>query len=142
MLSVGGRPHLTRFRTPYGEPFQVGAAAPGYAEMRTLSARYAVHVGWQMDSADSSCDDCKFTGAQIAKNVETLVGNAPGAGQWGLVLMHGTYPWTYDAVKLLLDPVSGYFKTHNFKIGTVEDAICWKYGKHSWELVGQGRTAN
>ena len=53
------------------------------------------------------------------------------------VLMHATYPWTYDAVKLLLDPQAGYLKMHNFRVGTVEDAVCWKYGKHSWELVSQ-----
>ena len=26
---------------------------------------------------------------------------------------------------------------HGFRIGTVEDAVCWKYGKHSWELAKQ-----
>jgi hypothetical protein len=26
---------------------------------------------------------------------------------------------------------------HGFKLATVEDAICWKYGKHSWEIVQQ-----
>lgn len=143
-LSGGARPHLTRFRSPYGEPFQAGQ--PNLEAMSNLVARYAVHIGWQMDSEDSSCDDCKFTGMQIAGNVERAVGNAPGGGQWGIILMHGTYPWTYDAVKLLLDPKTGYFKTHNFRIGTVEDAICWKYGKHSWEiatqLVGQKRDPN
>jgi hypothetical protein len=51
--------------------------------------------------------------------------------------MHGTYPWTYDAVKMLFDPTTGYIKTHKFRVGTVEDAICWKYGKHSWEIIQQ-----
>jgi hypothetical protein len=23
------------------------------------------------------------------------------------------------------------------RLGTVEDAICWKFGKHSWEIVQQ-----
>ncbi|HVR62991.1 MAG TPA: polysaccharide deacetylase family protein [Polyangia bacterium] len=135
MLSGGGRPHLTRFRAPYGEPFQAGT--PNLIPMQTLVARYAVNIGWQMDSEDSLCDNCKYTGVQIAGNVERAVGNAPGAGQWGVILMHGTYPWTYDAAKLLLDPQMGYFKIHNFRVGTVEDAVCWKYGKHSWEIVSQ-----
>jgi hypothetical protein len=134
-VSSGGRPHLTRFRAPYGEPFQAGT--PRLAEMRALVAKYAVHIGWQMDSLDSNCDECKYTGAAIAGNVEKLMGNAPGAGQWGIVLMHGTYPWTYDAAKLLLDPTTGYVQTHGFKVATAEDVVCWKYGKHSWEIVQQ-----
>jgi hypothetical protein len=144
MLSKGGRPHLTRFRAPYGEPFQAGT--PNLAQAQALVAKYGVDVGWAMDSGDSACDDCMYTGVMIAGTVERAIGNGPGGGSWGTILMHGTYPWTYDAVKLLLDPNTGYLKTHGFRIGTVEDAICWKYGKHSWEIVaqlaGQARTPN
>jgi hypothetical protein len=28
------------------------------------------------------------------------------------------------------------------KLATIEDAFCWKYGKHSWELVGNGTMPN
>ena len=45
-------------------------------------------------------------------------------------------PWTHDALPILFGP-SGYLAQHGFKLGTVEDAICWKYGKHSWEIVQQ-----
>jgi len=131
-LSMGGRPHLTRFRAPYGEPFQGGNAGA----IATIVGKYAVHVGWQMDSTDSLCDNCKYTGAQIAKKVTDQIGTGPGKGQsWGIVLMHGTYPWSYEAAKILFDPTTGYVKTHGFRLGTVEDVICWKYGKHSWELI-------
>jgi peptidoglycan/xylan/chitin deacetylase (PgdA/CDA1 family) len=131
-LSMGGRPHLTRFRAPYGEPFQAG----GGGAIATIVGKYAVHVGWQMDSTDSLCDNCKYTGAQIAKKVTDQIGTGPGKGKaWGIVLMHGTYPWSYDAAKILFDPTTGYIKTHGFRLGTVEDVICWKYGKHSWELI-------
>ena len=51
--------------------------------------------------------------------------------------MHGTYPWSLGELKGLLDPKTGYLTTHKFRRGTVEDAICWKYGKHSWELIAE-----
>jgi hypothetical protein len=50
--------------------------------------------------------------------------------------MHSTYPWTHDALPILLG-ANGYFATHGFRVGTVEDAICWKYGMHSWDIVQQ-----
>jgi hypothetical protein len=139
MLSNGGRPNLTRFRAPYGEPFQVGGGA--IAAIKTLTKKYAVHVGWSFDTQDSKCDNgvppC-VTGTQIADAVKGFIGTAPGQGTgWGVILMHGTYPWTYEAVKTLFDPKTGYLATHKFKVATVEDAICWKYGKHSWEIIQQ-----
>jgi len=76
-----------------------------------------------------------FTGDMIAQNVINLVGTAPGSGTaYGVLLQHATYPWTYDALPKLYGK-DGYFAKHGFRIGTVEDAICWKYGKHSWEIV-------
>jgi len=139
MLSNGGRPYLTRFRAPYGEPFQVGGGA--IQAVKGVVKKYAVHVGWSFDTQDSKCDSgappC-ITATQVADAVKAYLGNAPGTGTgWGVILMHGTYPWTYEAVKTLFDPQTGYIKTHGFKLGTVEDAICWKYGKHSWELIQQ-----
>ena len=135
-VSNGGRKHLTRFRAPYGEPFQ--GAGPGLAVVRPIVARYAVHVGWQIDSLDSHCDTCKYPGQKIADNVIARIGTGPGKGQsWGIVLMHSTYPWSYEAAKILFDPRTGYVPRAGFRLGTVEDVICWKYGKHSWELVQQ-----
>jgi peptidoglycan/xylan/chitin deacetylase (PgdA/CDA1 family) len=137
-LSNGGRPHLTRFRAPYGEPFQ--AQGPGLSMVEAVVAKFAVQVGWNFDSGDSSCDSTTapcFTGQQIANNVIQHIGSGPGKGQgWGIVLMHGTYPWTRDALPILFGS-KGYLAKHGFKIGTVEDAICWKYGKHSWQIVQQ-----
>jgi peptidoglycan/xylan/chitin deacetylase (PgdA/CDA1 family) len=142
MLSNGGRPYLTRFRAPYGEPFQVGGGA--IQAVKGVVKKYAVHVGWSFDTQDSKCDSgvppC-ITATQVADSVKAYLGNAPGSGTgWGVILMHGTYPWTYEAIKTLFDPQTGYIKTHGFRLGTVEDAICWKYGKHSWELI-QGLNA-
>jgi peptidoglycan/xylan/chitin deacetylase (PgdA/CDA1 family) len=137
-LSKGGIPHLTRFRAPYGEPFQV--MGTGLQMAQQVVAKYAVQVGWNLDSGDSTCNSTTapcFTGQQIADNVIQLIGDKPGSGQrWGILLMHGTFPWTHDALPILFGP-SGYLTQHGFKLGTVEDAICWKYGKHSWEIVQQ-----
>jgi peptidoglycan/xylan/chitin deacetylase (PgdA/CDA1 family) len=139
-LSNGGRPHLTRFRPPYGEPFQT--QGQGLADVQAVVAKNAVWVGWNIDSQDSifNSSNCSTmpcpTGSQIAANVESAIGSAPGQGKWGIVLMHSTFPWTHDALPILLGS-SGYLATHGFKLATVEDAICWKYGKHSWEIVQQ-----
>jgi len=35
----------------------------------------------------------------------------------------------------LIDPVTGYLAKNKYRIGTVEDAICWKYGMHSRDVV-------
>jgi peptidoglycan/xylan/chitin deacetylase (PgdA/CDA1 family) len=138
-LSGGGVRNLTRFRAPYGEPFQVQGT--GLDMAKKVVARHAVHIGWDLDDGDSTCDDSRgvpcFTGDQIVQNVVALVGSGPGQGQrHGILLQHSTYPWTYEAAKKLYGK-NGYFATHGFRIGTVEDAVCWKYGKHSWELVKQ-----
>jgi peptidoglycan/xylan/chitin deacetylase (PgdA/CDA1 family) len=141
-MSKGARPHLTRFRAPYGEPYQAQGA--GLSVVEPVVAKYAVEVGWNLDSGDSS--GATYTGQQIATNVENLIGSAPGKGtNWGILLQHGTNPWTHDSLPLLFGP-KGYLATHGFKLATVEDVICWKFGKHSWEIVqqisGQARNPN
>ena len=154
--SNGARPHLTRFRAPFGEPYQAGPGAPGYTFVPEAVSPYAVSVGWNLDSDDSNHDDgtnctdadgnkaaCP-TGASIAATVEKLI-KTPGKGAYGIVLMHGLFGWTHDAIQLLFDPTNGYMVKNKFRIGTVEDAICWKYGKHSWDIVaskGSARSPN
>jgi len=63
-------------------------------------------------------------------------GCGPGAAGWGIVLMHGVLPWTAGALPMLFGP-NGYFTKAGFRIGTVEDAVCWKYGMHSWDVVNK-----
>jgi peptidoglycan/xylan/chitin deacetylase (PgdA/CDA1 family) len=136
--SNGARPHLTRFRAPYGEPFQ--AMSPTLSFVAPVVAKYAVHVGWNLDANDwsyngTSCAVTPCPTAQdIANNVLAQVGAGPGKGQWGILLMHATYPWTHDALPLLFGP-SGEITKRGFRLGTVEDAICWKFGKHSWDII-------
>jgi peptidoglycan/xylan/chitin deacetylase (PgdA/CDA1 family) len=151
-LSNGDRPHLTRFRAPFGSPYASGTVV---SWVQPEVAKYAVSVGWNIDSTDSLWDDgtnctklnsstrgpCP-TGQDIANAVTALIGTAKSGQSWGIVLMHGIFGWTHDAIKILFDPATGYLKSHGFRVGTVEDALCWKYGKHSWEIVGQGRKPN
>jgi hypothetical protein len=157
-LSMGGRPHLTRFRAPFGEPYQ--AMGPGINFVPPEVAKYAVAVGWNLDSGDSAWDDgtncTQFnsstpgpcpTGQDIANAVIALIGTPGNGSAHGILLMHGIFGWTHDAIKILFDPNTGYMKQKGFRVGTVEDAICWKYGMHSWDIVnklnpGAGRVAN
>jgi peptidoglycan/xylan/chitin deacetylase (PgdA/CDA1 family) len=142
-FSKGGRPHLTRFRAPFGEPYQAGTL--GYVQPEV--AKFAVSIGWNLDSGDSLWDNGTMctdmngtpaacpTGQEIADAVTSQI-KTPGTGTaYGIVLMHGIFGWTHDAIKILFDPATGYVAKNKFRIGTVEDAICWKYGKHSWEIV-------
>src|SRR5262249_23131785 len=126
---------------------------PGLKDVQAVVAKYAVQVGWNLDAVDWNYDgdSCATTpcptAQQIAKNITDVIGTAPGKSTaYGILLMHRTYPWTHDAIPMLFDPKTGYLATHGFKLATVEDAICWKYGMHSWEIVqkltGQARNAN
>jgi peptidoglycan/xylan/chitin deacetylase (PgdA/CDA1 family) len=145
-LSNGDRPHLTRFRAPFGDPYEPGTLV---SWVQPEVAKYAVSVGWNLDSTDSLWDDgtnctrgpCP-TGQEIANTVIALIGTPMHGQAYGILLMHGIFGWTHDAIKILFDPATGYVPQHGFRVGTVEDAICWKYGKHSWEIIGQGRVPN
>jgi hypothetical protein len=54
-MSNGGRPHLTRFRPPYGEPYQT-MAQPALGKIEPVVAKYAVWVGWNILSSDADGD--------------------------------------------------------------------------------------
>jgi hypothetical protein len=137
-LSGGGIPHITRFRAPYGEPFQIPTGVT--PSIRATVAKFAIHIGWAMESGDANDDAGGLAKGNkfFADAVMNATGGGPGKGKYGLILMHGTYPWSLGEAKILLDPDNaGSLQKHGFKIGTVEDAICWKYGKHSWEIIEQ-----
>jgi peptidoglycan/xylan/chitin deacetylase (PgdA/CDA1 family) len=146
-MSNGGRAHLTRFRPPYGEPYQV--SGPGLADVEKVVAKYAVWVGWNIltSDADGNPGAPTSTAQSVYDKVVAAVGSGPGNGSsYGIILMHGVLPWTRDALPMLFGP-NGYLPKHGFRTATVEDVICWKYGKHSWEIVqqlnrGQTRTPN
>ena len=64
---------------------------------------------------------------------------AINGGGYGIILQHAVFPWTADALPVLYG-ANGMIPTN--KLATIEDAFCWKYGKHSWELVGGGQMPN
>jgi hypothetical protein len=118
---------------------------PGLSVVQSVIAKYAVVIGWNFDSTDSLYDDgsnCMSgplgdpcpTGAALAQFVMNAVGT-PGNGTNGIILMHGLFPWTHDALKLLFDPVNGQAVKAGFRLGTAEDVVCWKYGMHSWDII-------
>ena len=137
ILSNGGINHLTRFRAPYGEPFAAGGAA--LPEVAAVVARFAVHVGWAIESGDTDRDPGGKARDPhlLVDNIVRAIGSGPGQGAWGILLLRGIYPWSLAELTSLFDPRTGYVQTHGFRLGTVEDVICWKYGRHSWELISQ-----
>jgi peptidoglycan/xylan/chitin deacetylase (PgdA/CDA1 family) len=150
--SMGGTPHLTRMRPPFGEPYE--SNGPGnLADVEAAVAKFAVWVGWNFETHDADDDPCScvdepsqkcssdapaYNNTQsVVNQVTSQIGSGPGKGStWGIMLSHGVLPWTAAALPLLFGP-NGAVPKAGFRIGTVEDAICWKYGMHSWDVVNQ-----
>jgi peptidoglycan/xylan/chitin deacetylase (PgdA/CDA1 family) len=127
MLTNGMTTNLTRFRAPFGEPYQSGAAQDQVLVGQTV-ARYAVEVNWNFDSEDSN--GTVWDGASLFNNVKKII-QTPGKGSWGIMLAHSVYPWTTQMLPLLIP----YLRQNGFQLATVEDVICWRFGKHSWEII-------
>jgi peptidoglycan-N-acetylglucosamine deacetylase len=133
---------LTLLRSPYGEPYQdyfndhkdpLGAA---YPMVSAVVSRYAVHVGWNVETDDWKCTtgtaqanaDCVYEHFTTA--VKTV--GTPGA-DWGVVLMHCVNPQTAAALPRILD----YINAKHFKLVSVEDVVRMRFGKSSAELVAR-----
>ena len=174
-ISNNGRPHLTRFRMPYGIPVEPPTMA-NLTSVQAKVAKFAVWAGWHFlthdaDNSPCGCADptastctcvdeskgavccsdsndpsCGANGAGTGpydnstadyQTFVTAVGSGPGKGTaWGIALMHGTIPWTATTIRKLFGP-GGYMSTTTYRIGTIEDAVCWKYGMHSWDVVNK-----
>jgi hypothetical protein len=152
-MSNGGKTHCTRFRPPYGWPYET-PGQQGLADVEPVVAKYAVFVGWNFETHDADNQPCSCidetagqacstdtqnynTVASVVNQVMTQIGSAPGKGTaWGVVLLHGVLPWTAAAIRELFGP-NGQVTKAGFRTGTVEDAICWKYGMHSWDIVNK-----
>jgi peptidoglycan/xylan/chitin deacetylase (PgdA/CDA1 family) len=133
----GSKPHLTRFRAPFGEPYQ-GDTFNTAADLQAVSsivANYAVAFAWNFDSADS--DGTNWNATALLQNVESIIGSSPGSGSWGIMLAHGVYAWTRDMLPMLIP----YLQQNGFVLGTLEDVSCWKWGKHTWDII-PNRTQN
>jgi len=126
-LTIGATPHLTRFRAPFGEPYQ-GGSATDLALVEPIVANYAVEVDWNFDSTDSN--GTPWDPAALFQYVTTVI-KTPGKGSWGIMLMHAVYPWTYHMLQMLIP----YLKLNGFQLASVEDVICWRFGKHSWQII-------
>jgi peptidoglycan/xylan/chitin deacetylase (PgdA/CDA1 family) len=127
MLTNGGTKNLTRFRAPYGEPYQSGDASD-QALAEPVVAQFAVEVNWNFDSQDSN--GMAWDGPSLFNNVVGII-QTPGKGSWGIMLVHAVYPWTTQMLPLLIP----YLQKNGFQLATVEDVICWRFGKHSWEII-------
>jgi peptidoglycan/xylan/chitin deacetylase (PgdA/CDA1 family) len=130
----GSKPHLTRFRAPFGEPYQAGSSSDQMA-VEPVVAKYAVAFAWNFDSGDSN--GMTWDGTTLLQNVESLIGTSPGSAAWGIMLAHGVYTWTRDMLPMLIP----YLQQHGFVLGTLEDVSCWLWGKHTWEII-PGRMPN
>jgi len=126
-LTSGTTPHLTRFRAPFGEPYQGGSAAD-LALVEPIVANYAVEVNWNFDSTDSN--GTLWNPVSLFEYVTSVI-KTPGKGSWGIMLMHAVYPWTYHTLQMLIP----YLKQNGFQLASVEDVICWRFGKHSWQII-------
>jgi peptidoglycan/xylan/chitin deacetylase (PgdA/CDA1 family) len=126
-MTNGSIPNLTRFRAPYGEPYENGVASDQML-VEPVVAQYAVAVNWNFDSGDSN--GMMWTGPTLLQNIANII-QTPGKGAWGVMLIHAVYPWTLEMLPLLIT----YLQQNGFQLATVEDVICWRFGKHSWQLI-------
>jgi peptidoglycan/xylan/chitin deacetylase (PgdA/CDA1 family) len=133
----GSKPHLTRFRAPFGEPYQGDPmnTASDLAAVSAVVAKYAVAFNWNFDSGDSN--GMTWDGTTLYQNVVSQIGSSPGAGSWGIMLAHGVYTWTRDMLPMLVN----YLQQKGFVLGTLEDVSCWMFGKHTWDII-PNRTQN
>ncbi len=108
-------------RAPFGDPWfgpqaRLDVVAP-------ILADYGVHVGWNIDSGDSTT--CT-TAACVSGNVLTQV----DAGRTGVVLMHSISAWSVQALPTVLAGLESRGK----QLVLVEDLVLAKYGKPSRQL--------
>jgi peptidoglycan/xylan/chitin deacetylase (PgdA/CDA1 family) len=131
------KPHFTRFRAPFGEPYQGGypAAAADQAAVGPVVAKYAVAYNWNFDSGDSN--GMAWNGTTLYQNVVAQIGTAGTGSSWGIMLAHGVYSFTYDMLKTLIP----YLKQNGFVLANLEDVSCWMWGKHTWDII-PNRTQN
>src|SRR5262249_27518411 len=118
---------------PYGEPYtDQNPSSAGYQLVAPIVARYAVHIGWAIDTLDWNCTTGDATARkQCVYNNFTSKVQSVGTGDYGLVLMHAFQPQTADALGDIID----YCKTKGFMFKVAEDFVQAKFGKSSHDLV-------
>ncbi len=118
-------PRLTLFRAPFGEPYQDGV---GYDLVAPVVAEHAVHIGWNFDTFDYNCP--AGDSACVLNNFKNGV-KTPGAGAWGIVLMHSVHAQTAGALPAIID----YARSKGFEFWTVEQVVCAKLHSSSDHIV-------
>ena len=98
---------------------------------RLMRISISVNIGSLIGSfAKEVCMSGKSKAIQpnIVSQIKT-----PGArgATWGIMLAHAVLPQTAATLPRLLD----YLEAKRFKIAQVEDAVCWRFGKHSQQLI-------
>jgi hypothetical protein len=131
MLSMGGIDHITRFRAPYGEPFQTSGAERGRDPGRGGQVRRPHRLGHGVDRRRPRRGRQEPGNGYFIGKVTGAIGSGPGQGSPRRHPDARHLPLVAGRGEGLLDPTNGEFKKRGFRVGTVEDAICWKYGKHS-----------
>ncbi len=128
----GVGPKLTLLRAPHGEPFQFKAPTD-YQRIAPIVAKYAVHIGWGVDTFDYECTP--GDGQCVYNNFVQKVAT-PGKGAYGSVLMHSVHAQTVNALPSIID----YARRSGFRLVTTEDLVRARYGKTSAEIVSGSTT--
>jgi peptidoglycan/xylan/chitin deacetylase (PgdA/CDA1 family) len=128
---LNGVPKPTLFRDPYGVPDQPSTCTPSdiATSDAVVAAHHDVNIGWNFDSGDSD----GITDPTALYNNVVMQIQTPGANgaSWGIMLAHAVLAQTVTALPNILD----YLANNGFQIAQVEDAVCWKYGKTSDQLL-------
>jgi peptidoglycan/xylan/chitin deacetylase (PgdA/CDA1 family) len=126
-------PKLTLLRDPFGEPHQgEGPGQAGYDKVAPVVGKYAVHIGWAIDPTDYDC----VTGT-TTQNRQCVIDHVlntvktPGAGDYGIILMHSVQPQTAAAIGQIIDTL----KTRGFVFKTAEEFVQARFGKSSNEII-------
>jgi peptidoglycan/xylan/chitin deacetylase (PgdA/CDA1 family) len=124
-------PELTMLRAPFGEPYQT--SAPGsadYDKVAPIVGRYAVHMGWAIDTFDYNC--AAGDSACVVSNFTSAV----QAGSYGMVLMHSVHSQTAGAVGQIID----YCRNNGFVFWLGEQFVQAAFGGRTSSEVIYGTT--
>jgi peptidoglycan/xylan/chitin deacetylase (PgdA/CDA1 family) len=128
---IGSR-RLTLLRAPYGIPFNPDDDTSQLGKVAPIVAKHAVHIGWHIDSLDSS--SCETSSSCIVNTVKGALKPSDGSpGAYGIILMHATHPATVQA----LQPIIDFIKANGYVFRKVEDVVRSRFGSTtaSAELV-------
>jgi peptidoglycan/xylan/chitin deacetylase (PgdA/CDA1 family)/uncharacterized protein involved in high-affinity Fe2+ transport len=126
-------PPLTLFRAPFGEPYQSpGPGSSAYFLVSPIVAKYAVEIGWAIDTFDYTC--VSGTMEQRKQCVVSGFTSRAGSGDYGVVLMHSIHPQTAAAIGDIID----YCNTHGLVLRRVEDFVGAKFDQVSKSLIYGG----